>query len=200
METYNNIEIIKILQKNNLSLFTLTDFAKLFKIENRETLYKKIQRLEEKEIIKKLIKGKYLFLFNKPDDFTVANFLYQPSYISLESALSFHSLITGFPYQITSITTKKAKLYAFDQKSFQYAQIKPDYFWGFEKKENFLIAEKEKALLDYVYLVFKGWRILTKKDLRSDFDLSQINKEKFITYLKLFKNKQFINFIKGVGL
>jgi len=33
-------------------LFTLSDFGRLFKIENQNTLYKKIQRLEKKKIIK----------------------------------------------------------------------------------------------------------------------------------------------------
>jgi len=67
-------------------LFTLSDFGRLFKIENQNTLYKKIQRLEKKKIIKKLIKGKYVFALNKTNDFTIANYVYPPSYVSLESA------------------------------------------------------------------------------------------------------------------
>ena len=46
-------------------------------------------------------------MFSSTNDFLLANFLYQPSYISLESALSFFGIVTGFAYQITSLTTKK---------------------------------------------------------------------------------------------
>lgn len=189
METY--IKIIKKLQQKEISLFTLTDFARIFNINNQNTLYKKIQRLEKKDIIRKLIKGRYLFTFKKPNEYKIANFLYQPSYISLESALSFYGIITAFPYQISSITIKKTKLYAFDNKSFSYSQIAKSLFWGYEKKENFLIAVKEKALLDYLYLVFKGQRILHKKSL----DLSEIDKKKLKNYFKIIKNKQFLKFL-----
>lgn len=71
MATYTTSEIIRILKEKGISLFTLADFSRLFNIESDNTLYKKIQRLEKKRIIKKLIKGKYLFLFNHTDDFLI---------------------------------------------------------------------------------------------------------------------------------
>lgn len=196
METSNNIEIIKTLQEKEISLFTLADFARLFSLDNQNTLYKKIQRLQKKGIIKKLIKGKYLFLMKKPGEFSIANFLLNPSYISLESALSFYSIITGFPYQITSVTIKKTKNYNIDQREYSYTQISPKLFWGYEKKENFLIADKEKSLLDYLYLSFKGLRTF---DLQ-DFDLSQINKKKLKLYYKRIKNSMFLKFLKGTKI
>src|SRR3990167_8806067 len=109
METLTTIHIIQILRKKTISLFTLSDFGRLFNIHNKQTLYKILQRLEKKKIITQLIKGKYLFLLSSkaPHDFTIANFIYQPSYVSLESALSLYGIITSFPYTITSVTTKK---------------------------------------------------------------------------------------------
>ncbi|MBL7159230.1 hypothetical protein ISS85_02045 [Candidatus Microgenomates bacterium] len=197
MRTSNKIAIIKTLQKKEISLFTLADFSRLFAIDNRNTLYKKIQRLEKSEIIKRLTKGKYLFLLKKPNQFEIANFLYQPSYISLESALSFYGILEQFPYQITSVTTKKTKLYTFNQEpSFKYAQISQDFFWGYEKKESFLIADKEKSLLDYLYLGSKGWRILNLDKLRNQFDLSEINRKKLKNYYKMIKNPSFLKFLK----
>lgn len=192
METFNKTEIIKRLQRQNFSLFTLSDFARLFAINNKNTLYKKIQRLEKEGIVKRLIKGKYLFLLQKANEFMIANFLYQPSYISLESALSLYGIITGFPYKITSITTKKSKTFVIDEKEYQYSQINKSLFWGYEKKEDFLIAEKEKALIDYLYLVFKGLRTLDV----DEFELSSINKKKLKEYFKKIANKDFSNFLK----
>ena len=113
------MDTLLTLQSSQISLYTLADFAKLFNIDNPQTLYKKIARLEQKKIIQKLIKGKYRFLFHPKNDFTIANFLYQPSYISLESALSFYGIITGFAYQITSITIKKPRNIDVDQQEFK---------------------------------------------------------------------------------
>ncbi len=185
METYSQTDIIKILQSRQVLFFTLTDFGRLFNIVNQQTLYKKIQRLEKEKIIQKLINGKYRFLFLAADDFTMANFLYQPSYISLESALSFHGIITGFPYQITSMSIKKPCSFEVDGRDFHYSQISPKLFWGYEKKENFAVANREKALLDYIYFGTKGLRNLSF----DEFDLTGINKPKLAIYAKKFNNK-----------
>ncbi|MBM4401673.1 MAG: hypothetical protein FJ044_00310 [Candidatus Cloacimonetes bacterium] len=192
METLNTTEIIKKLQKEERQVFTLADFARLFDIERTNTLYKKTQRLEEKGLIKRLTKGKYFFSFKKPNEFVIANFLYQPSYISLESALSFHGIITGFPYQISSMTIKKPKTFSFEGKEYQYSQISQSLFWGYEKKEDFLIADKEKALIDFLYLAFKGLR---QPDY-DEFDLSALSKKKLEEYFIKITNQRFLSSLK----
>lgn len=196
METYNIPEIIKVFKKLNICFFSLADFAKLFRITNRNTIYKKIQRLEKKGIIQKLAKGKYWFCLALKNDFLLANFLYQPSYISLESALSFYGIITGFPYQITSVTPKKTKSFKIDNKDYIYSKIDKNLFWGYEKKENFLIAEKEKAIFDYLYLASKGLRSSNLEE----FDFSLINKSRLKNYLKKESNKNLLKFIKILKL
>jgi predicted transcriptional regulator of viral defense system len=194
MGTYSATDIIKVLQEKQISLFSLTDFGRLFDISNSLNLYKRIQRLEKKGLIQKLTNGKYSFLLNPPDDFLIANFTLQPSYISLESALSFYGIITGFPYQITSISVKKSKNINIQQKEFQYSQIANKLYWGYEKKDDFLIADPEKALLDYIYLGLKGLRNL-------DFDemeLSGIDRQKLVIYTRRFDNKKMSKIIKKI--
>ncbi len=193
METYTTPEIIRILKEKQMSLFSLADFERLFNIENRETLYKKIQRLEKKKLIEKLIKGKYLFFLNTVNDFAIANYIYKPSYISLESALSFYGMMTGFPYKLFSLTTKKSRSFIINNKEYQYCQISPKFFWGYEKKEDFLIADKEKTLLDYIYFYLKGLR----GDLEwKELDLSGINKRRLLQYAKQFDNPRLLSIIK----
>lgn len=196
METYNATEIIKILKEKNIALFSLADFGRLFKIKNRNTLYKKIQRLEKKGIVRKIKKGQYRFLLASINDFVLANYLYQPSYISLESALSFYGIITGFPYKITSLTPKKPRTYLINNKEFQYSKINPDLFWGYEKKDNFLIGEKEKAFLDYLYFHLKGLKTFDPKE----FELREIDKKRLLNYAKRFKNKKLLSIVKKMIL
>lgn len=186
MQSYSTTDIIKILQKREITLFTIGDFAKLFDQDNQQTLYKKIARLEKTQLIEKLIKGKYRFLLRSESDFATANFLYSPSYISLDSALSFYSLATGFPYQLTSVTIKPTKSITVKNQEFKYSHFSPDLFWGYEKKENFLIAEPEKALLDYIYLGTKGLRQISFDEM----DLSKIDRAKLVLYAQKFHNQK----------
>lgn len=186
MQLYSTTDIIKTLQKQEITLFTLSDFAKLFDLENQQTLYKKIARLEKTQLIEKLVNGKYRFLLRPGNDFQTANFLYFPSYISLDSALSFHSIATGFPYQLTSVTIKPTKSILVKNQEFKYSHFSPDLFWGYEKKENFLIAEPEKAILDYIYLGTKGLRQLSFDEM----DLSALDKAKLVLYSQKFHNHQ----------
>lgn len=188
MESLSTIGVIKLLQSQKTPLFSLNDFARILGIENRRTLYKKIQRLEDKKIIQRLIKGKYRFLLSTVNDFTLANFLYRPSYISLETALSFYGIITAFPYQITSITIQKTRSFDIDGKEFKFSRISPALFWGWEKKEDFLIAEKEKALLDYLYFGLKGIRDF---DL-DEIDTTEIDRQKLLSFARRFNNKYLL--------
>lgn len=73
MET-STLAMIKKFREIGITWFTITDFARILGIRDQNTVYKKIQRLEKKAVIKKLIKGKYIFLFGKINDFAMANF------------------------------------------------------------------------------------------------------------------------------
>lgn len=192
MERLSQAKIIKKLSSRGLSLFTISDFKKLFAIEKDNTAYKAIERMAKKGIFQKLTKKRYFFALSSAADFELANFLYSPSYISLETALSFHSIITQFPYQITSITPKKTKTINALNKDFAYFHIKQDLFFGCEKQEKFLIAQPEKALLDYLYFCSKGLRSFEQ----DDFDFKKIDKKTFKTFIKKAKNKNLNKFIE----
>lgn len=196
MKTYSATDIIKVLTEKQVSLFTLADFGRLFEVNNQQTLYKRIQALEKQGIVQKLIKGKYRFALGPTDDFTLANFLYSPSYISLESALSFYGIITGFTYQITSIAIKGTRSFFVGNKDFHFSQITNPLFWGYEKKDSFLIADREKAFLDYVYFSVKGLRNLDWEEI----DIAEIDKQKLAVYLTRFENERMNDCLKEIIL
>ena len=86
----------------------------------------------------------------------IAQALYFPSYISLESALSHYEIIPEKVVEWTSVAAKKTAQFNNSLGRFSYAHIKPERFFGFEKiKEDgwfYLMAWPEKALLDWIYL------------------------------------------------
>jgi hypothetical protein len=92
-----------------------------------------------------------------PSRLYLAGQLYQPSYVSLEYALSKYGLIPEKVADVTSVTTKKTARFANDFGSFIYQTVKPSAFRGFIAQKDeaglpYFIAEPEKAVADFVYL------------------------------------------------
>lgn len=172
MEPISLDKAIHILNAKKVSAFAITDAKKIFCINNKNTLYKFLQRLEKRNIVERILPGKYIFSLKDIPDFFLANFLNTSSYISLESALSFYGILAQFPYTITSVTVDKPKRIIFREKEYEFSHINPKYFFGFIKRNNFLIASPEKALLDELYFAAKNLRKVDIKEL----DLSKIDK------------------------
>lgn len=96
-----------------------------------------------------------------PEPFLIANHLRGPSYVSLESALSYWNMIPERAYEISSVTIKTSKIYKTPVGRFSYQQLKiPYYSFGiknieYSPKQTMLIASPEKALCDKVVLTPK---------------------------------------------
>lgn len=95
----------------------------------------------------------------EPHSFEIANRLVEPSYVSLESALSFHGLIPEAVFTTTSVTRGRPSVHDTDLGRFSYRAISADLFWGYATMRvaetpvrTALVARPEKALLDLVHL------------------------------------------------
>jgi predicted transcriptional regulator of viral defense system len=88
--------------------------------------------------------------------FYISNKIYNPSYVSMESALSYYGIIPEGVYSIQSITTLKTNSFNTKIGSFNYQNVKKQLFFGYKlvKNENnlFRIARIEKAIIDFLYL------------------------------------------------
>jgi predicted transcriptional regulator of viral defense system len=105
--------------------------------------------------------GGYYVLADRAFDemylYMVANKIYQPSYVSLESALAYYEVIPETVLGVTSISSRKTKKFETTWGTFSFRSVKPQYMIGYQVMENnpgkrFKIASLEKALLDYLYL------------------------------------------------
>lgn len=119
-----------------------------------------------------------------PEPFLIANHLRGPSYVSLESALSYWNIIPERAYEISSVTIKNSKLYKTPVGRFSYQQLKiPYYSYGiknivYSSKQTMLVASPEKALCDKVVLTpkihlrsIKQTREFLMEDLRMDSEV-----------------------------
>ena len=88
-------------------------------------------------------------------EFVIANHIYGPSYISMQSALRFYGLIPEAVYSLTSVTTKVSKTFATPLGNFNYTHASDPYYpIGVTSLEEegayFLMATREKALCDLI--------------------------------------------------
>lgn len=128
-----------------------------------------IKRAFKKEELVRLKRGVYLIDHLPLDAFEIAQHLYGPSYISLESALSYHGWIPEAVYTTTSVSTKKSPTITTAIGIFSYEHTPAEqFFMCVERIDGFLIAHPWKALADYVYVYRKKWKSVLEmmEDLR----------------------------------
>ena len=158
-----------------------------------------LTRWSQKGYIIKLKNGIYAFSkdYERINGNEVASLIYQPSYLSLESALSFYGFIPEIVYAYVSVTGKTNRKFTNKFGNFIYRHIKSELYWGYRevKTENwwYLIAEPEKAVLDYLYLnLAKINSAADFENIRFNYDMlgKTLDKEKFIRYLQAFGIKK----------
>lgn len=120
---------------------------------------KRLVEWQERGYIKKIINKWYLFssvLLTEHLLLRISNCIHSPSYISLDSALSFYHFIPEAVYTQQAVSTKKTVRYNTVAGRFNYQSVKPALYFGYTilVQENIpvLMADPEKALLDYLYL------------------------------------------------
>lgn len=154
-----------------------------------------LHRYTKSGFITRLKRGLYAFPDALPPDVFIANKLYEPSYVSLEFALSYYGVIPETVYTITSITTKATRRFEFGGKVFTFRRVKKQPFTGYESAKqngiNFLIADPEKAFVDAQY-----FRLFEDQKPLSRFRKDKINKTKALRYAELFGNNKLISIIK----
>jgi len=151
---------------------------------------------QKKGYIKKIRNGWYCFAdipMNEYWRYYAANKIYAPSYISLESALSYYGYIPERVFNITSFTTLKTNTFNTQSGAFIYKTIKPNAFFGYKliQHQNLTLkmAEPEKALLDVLYLnkKLKSTDDFLSFRLQRQTIQEQINWPTFVKYAELFK-------------
>ncbi|MEM8528207.1 MAG: hypothetical protein AAGG68_26420 [Bacteroidota bacterium] len=117
------------------------------------------QRWMKQGKVEKVRNGVYLQTAFKPESFvnyfTIANSIYEPSYVSTYSALRYWDVIPEMVMIISSVTTRKTAAFEYNA-SLTYQQIKPTYFFGYEwvvwSGPAYKVANREKAMIDLAYL------------------------------------------------
>lgn len=132
------------------------------------------------------------FRTEKPSQLEIAQHLYGPSYVSMESALSFHQMIPEAVYATVSVCAKRSCEFETSLGLFIFHHIPAsDFYEGVERVEEgkniYLIATPLKALGDYIYVTKKEYSkaVDIAADLRIELEFLA---EQPIELLKTLKN------------
>lgn len=174
-------------------VFSISDVRKIFPQFDS----KRLVEWQQRGYLKKLINKWYLFSEISTTEhllYRISNCLHHPSYISLESALSYYHLIPEEAYTQQAVSTRKTILYETPVGHFNYRHLKPTLYFGYLviHKEGLpiTIAEPEKTILDYLYL---SASVRTKEDIQAlRWNLMEIESRfdwgKLYTYARIFKS------------
>ncbi len=142
---------------------------------------------------------------NGIDLFELAQTIYGPSYISLESALSYHGWIPEGVQTTTSVSQNRSREFRTPLGVFSYSRMPKFNYIGAERissgRSLFLMADPAKALVDMVFVLKKDWKgaspLLSSLRIESE-DLKKINKETLNQLKNKILSQRVTRFIDGL--
>jgi len=192
----NKLQALQILQESKRKLFSITDIKKLLRIKSDQYAYVFVGRLVKESVLERASKGVYYLASNRPVDFELANFLYKPSYVSLDSALNYYGILVQSPQQIISVTPNLTKKIEAGGRDFVYMHLNQKYYSDYQQVDSFLVATPEKALIDALFFVALGRGSLSVEELILD----SIDKKKLNKLAQKIDNRAFKKYFKSLKL
>lgn len=147
------------------------------------------------------------YLRRKIAPFVLAQRIYGPSYISLETALSCHGWIPEAVYTITSVSTDRSREFDTPLGRFSFTRVPQRTFYAEvirvekESEGSFLMASPLKALADYVYVHKVDWTSARPvvESLRVDeSQLMTVDDEAFDRLLLNYSSRRVRRFLEGL--
>lgn len=185
-----------------------SDISSFFETHSSKSSKDLIQRAIYWGWLKRIKRGLYVigspFHTEKPSLYEIAQRIYGPSYISMESALSYHQMIPEAVYATVSACAKRSKEQETPLGLFLFHHVPVQHFYeGVERIQDnqsmFLMASPLKALGDYIYAKKKNYS--SSKDLQEDLriEIETLAKQP-LELLRLlehtYPNKRVNNFFK----
>ena len=148
------IEVHARLKKMAVPVFRTADVMAYLDIR-KEHASNLLARLEDYHHIVRIKRGLWVFPEGL-DPLALPEYLTAPfpSYISLQSALYYHGMISQIPAITYSVSPARTHVYKTSLGTFSIHHIDPSLFFGYEPvgKSGIKIATQEKALFDFLYM------------------------------------------------
>lgn len=115
--------------------------------------------------------------------YVVANLLVKESYVSFESALSYHGMFDQLTNKVISVSTSKYKDVMLNNIEYDFLNVKDQFFFGWQEvvvdNQSVRIAYVEKALVDMIHFHRSKYSVdlvIEKlKEHQDDLDMKRLN-------------------------
>jgi predicted transcriptional regulator of viral defense system len=191
-------EVTRLLSVKKFPVFSFEELSAFYPDQKTGTLKKYLFRWKKRGWIAGLRRGLYELTFPidlKIPDLYLANRIYAPSYISLETALSHYAIIPEVAMAVVSVTSRTTRRFKNHHGLFVYRSIQPKAFCGYHLENHsgydVFMADPEKAVVDYVYFQ-------TLRGQKFDADEHRLDRKR-IRKLKMNKMKLYAG-LYGVDL
>ncbi len=209
------MKLAKIIHQNiNSDIISREFLESVFKEKTEDATKALIKRGCQKGELIRVKNGLYILSADYQkygiNNFTIANLMVTPSYVSLESALSYYNLIPEAVYTTTSVTTYLTHEYSSPVGQFSFSHLKKNYFnHGFYQAElganHFLIATPLKALIDTIIVKNKKYQTVEEivEDLRFNWDEFKslkefVNRKKVKELKTIYRSNRMLKIITSI--
>jgi predicted transcriptional regulator of viral defense system len=173
---------------------------------NPKTVHLQLTRWVNNGRIYQLRRGLYSiappYQKNKPHPFLIANFLQRASYVSLQSALAFYSLIPEIVNTTVSVTTGRPDRLETPLGLYEFRHIKTDLLFGYQMTDlggqSALVATPENALLALIYLQPGGESPNYLQELRLQ-NVEQLDLDRLKKQSEVFDSPKMRRAVKGIS-
>jgi len=138
--------------------------------------------------------------------FDLAHRIYGPSFVSLESALSYHGWIPEGVYTVTSVTIKRPTEFHTPLEVFSYQKIpSKTSLFGVDRIQEgsnvFYMARPWRALVDYVYMYKKNWKEIDPLIFGMRIEKENLTSMPWLQVSelgRLYQSRRVSRFLKGI--
>ncbi len=200
----------KVFEELPRSDFTMEDVIALFPV-NGQRRYGLVKRAIASGEVIHIRRGLYClapqYRKRKVNLYSLAQRINGPSYISLESALSWYGWIPEAVYTLTSVSLNRSRDFDTPLAFFSYTRVPQKVFYTSVQRitddddNSFLMATPLKALADYVYVNKKDWagaKPVTESMRIDREELGSITDGEIQLLISNYNSRRVKKFLKGL--
>lgn len=177
----------EILLKSGLTVFSINDLMTLWTASSRRAVLESVKGYLKRGKLFRIYQGIYS-LSTDYDQLELPQKIFPPCYISYYSALAWHGIIFQY-YSDIHLFASNAKVVQLGKQRFVFHQVKPVVLFnqlGVESVDNYLMASRERAICDSLYL---------SSNLAFD-NLNGVDWSKLKEIAQIYNNKRLLKDIK----
>ncbi|MFP4608692.1 MAG: type IV toxin-antitoxin system AbiEi family antitoxin [Candidatus Aenigmatarchaeota archaeon] len=171
-------KLLDELSKRDLLVFNPIEASNILD-ESRENTYRILSRMESKDLIYRIEKGKYISTkkLEETHIYITASNIVTPSYVSLFSALHHYGFTTQVPKTVYVMITTPKETLSLQGQDIRF--VKTSHFFGYTSEKKLVIAEPEKLFIDcLLYPEYAGGI----KKIKSSMIEASIDGEKIVDH------------------